>query len=184
MTLAYRVPIRASRGLLVVVLLLLAAAAHADISRFVGAYEGSAAVLSPDGTSQDRDMSVEIEETRGGFIVDWTSTTIRPDGERRAKSYSIAFAPSSRGNGVFEAEMKRNVFGHSVQLDPMKGEPYVWSRIVGDTLSVFSLYVAEDGGYEIQQFDRTLAQGGLNLDYRSVRDGEIGRTVSTFLAKQ
>jgi hypothetical protein len=79
--------------------------------------------------------------------------------------------------------MKRNVFGHDVQLDPMKGEPYVWARIHGDTLSVYSLFVAEDGGYEIQQFDRTLATGGLDLDFQSVRNGEIQRTVSTFLTR-
>jgi hypothetical protein len=66
----------------------------------------------------------------------------------------------------------------------MKGEPYVWARIVGDTLSVYSLFVSEDGGYEIQQFDRTLARGGLTLDYQSVRNGKINRTVSTFLERQ
>jgi hypothetical protein len=71
-----------------------------------------------------------------------------------------------------------------VQLDPMKGEPYVWGRIDGDTLSVYSLFVAEDGGYEIQQFDRTLTTGGLMLDYQSVRNGQINRTVTTFLERQ
>jgi len=80
--------------------------------------------------------------------------------------------------------MKRNVFGHNVQLDPMKGEPYVWARVDGDTLSVYSMFVTENGGYEIQQFDRTLASGGLELDFKSVRDGVIQRTVSTFLERQ
>ena len=66
----------------------------------------------------------------------------------------------------------------------MKGEPYVWSRIDGDTLSVYSMYVTEAGGYEIQQFDRTLATGGLELEFQNVRDGKILRTVSTFLTRQ
>jgi hypothetical protein len=79
--------------------------------------------------------------------------------------------------------MKRNVFGHGVQLDPMKGEPYVWSRIDGETLSVYSLFVAEDGGYEIQQFNRTLTEGGLDLEYKAVRNGEIQRTVQAFLER-
>ena len=80
--------------------------------------------------------------------------------------------------------MKRNVFGHNVQLDPMKGEPYVWGRIDGDTLSIYSMFVTEDGGYEIQQFDRTLATGGLELQFQNVLNGVIQRTVSTFLEKQ
>jgi hypothetical protein len=80
--------------------------------------------------------------------------------------------------------MRRNVFGHDVQLDPMKGEPFVWARIEGDTLSVYSLFVTETGGYEIQQFDRTLADGGLSLDFQVVINGKIQRTVSTFLERQ
>jgi len=157
-------------------------AAQADIDRFVGGYEGSAQVVSADGSTRDRDMSVEISETKEGFVVDWTSTTYRADGSAKEKSYSIEFVPSNRGD-VYDGAMKRNVFGHDVQLDPMKGEPYVWGKIEGDTLSVYSLFVTEAGGYEIQQFDRTLADGGLQLDYQSVRNGAIQRTVKTFLRK-
>ena len=174
---------RVARLLAVIFLVTLASAAQADISRFMGSYKGSAEVLSADGSMHKRDMSVDIAETVDGFVVNWTSTTHRADGTSKEKSYSIGFVASGRG-GVFASAMKRNVFGHSVQLDPMRGEPYVWSRIEGDTLSVYSLFVAEDGGYEIQQFDRTLADGGLDLDYKSVRNGEIQRTVSTFLKAQ
>lgn len=163
--------------------MLLAQAAQADISRFVGSYTGSADVVSADGSKRPRDMSVDISEIKDGFRVSWTSTTYRPDGSSKVKSYTIDFEPTARG-GVFAAAMKRNVFGHNVQLDPMKGEPYVWGRIEDDTLSVYSMFVTEDGGYEIQQFDRALAVGGLELDFQSVRDGKILRTVSTFLERQ
>lgn len=170
-------------AILTMCLMICATLVSADIARFVGTYEGSAAVASADGSTHQRDMNVEIAETNEGFRVDWTSTTYRADGSSKAKSYSVEFVPSDRGD-VYASAMRRNVFGHGVQLDPMKGEPYVWSRINGDTLSVYSLFVAEDGGYEIQQFNRTLAEGGLQLDYKSVRNGEIQRTVSTFLAKE
>ena len=159
-----------------------ASMAHAQIDRFVGSYEGSAEVANADGGTQMRDMSVKIEETKEGFVVNWSTITYRKDGSAKEKSYSIEFVPSDRGE-VFASAMKRNVFGHDVQLDPMKGEPYVWSRFNGDTLSVYSLFVAEDGGYEIQQFDRTVVEGGLNLDYKSVRNGQIQKTVSTFLKR-
>ncbi|WP_300055128.1 hypothetical protein [uncultured Roseobacter sp.] len=154
-----------------------------DIARFVGSYAGSAEVSSADGSSQKRDMSVKISKTKQGFEVYWKTSTYRPDGSTKEKAYTVEFVPSDRGD-VFSSAMKRNVFGHDVQLDPMKGEPYVWSRIDGDTLSVYSLFVTEDGGYEIQQFNRTLTEGGLDLDYKSVRNGEVQRTVSTFLKAQ
>jgi hypothetical protein len=170
-------------GASLAMLLSLASVLRADVSRFVGSYTGSAEVVSADGTKQPRDMSVTIDTTKEGFRVSWTSTTYRANGSAKVKSYTIDFAPSER-DGVYAAAMRRNVFGHDVQLDPMKGEPYVWSRILGDTLSVYSIYVTEEGGYEIQQFDRTLAPGGLMLEFQNVRDGDILRTVSTFLERQ
>ena len=165
------------------VLLIAATTVQAQVDRFVGSYEGSAEVAAADGSKQMRDMSVEIAETREGFKVEWSTVTYRKDGSAKEKSYAIEFVPSDRGD-VYASAMKRNVFGHDVQLDPMKGEPYVWSRFNGDTLSVYSLFVAEDGGYEIQQFDRTVVEGGLNLDYKSVRNGQIQKTVSTFLSRK
>lgn len=157
--------------------------ARADVAAFVGTYSGSAEVTALDGTKIPRDMSVEISETKDGFRVQWTSITYRADGEVRKKSYDIDFLESGR-EGVFAAAQRRNVFGHEVQLDPMKGEPYVWARIMGDTLTVYSLYVGADGGYILQQYDRTLADGGLNLRFQSIQDGEIQRAVETFLARQ
>ncbi len=170
-------------GACIAVMFLMASAVQADISRFFGSYVGSADVISADGSKRPRDMSVEISGIKNGFRVNWTSTTYRANGTAKEKSYTIDFLPSDR-DGVFASAMKRNVFGHDVQLDPMKGEPYVWGRIEGDMLSVYSMFVTEEGGYEIQQFDRTLAPGGLQLEFQNVRNGNILRTVSTFLEKQ
>ena len=80
--------------------------------------------------------------------------------------------------------MTKNVFGHEVQLDPMKGLPYVWARIVDDTLTVFSLYVTAEGGYEIQQFDRSLAKGGLDLEFSRLNSEDAKMAVSTHLKRQ
>lgn len=155
----------------------------AQISDFVGKYVGSAEVVSVDGATSMRDMSVTIEEDKDGFTVDWTTVTHKAHGRLKESSYSISFLPSER-QGIYSAAMTRNVFGHAVQLDPMKGEPYVWGRIVGDTLTVYSLFVDDDGGYEMQQFDRTLADGGLMLEFTNLDNGTLQRSVTTFLQKQ
>ncbi|WP_238704879.1 hypothetical protein [Parasedimentitalea marina] len=156
--------------------------AVADISRFVGEYSGRAEVETREGSMSLRDMSVVIRETGIGYSVTWTSTTEKGGGRRKAKSYQIEFQPTDR-DGVFSAAMKRNVFGHTEQLDPMKGQPYVWSRITGDTLTVFSMFVAPNGDYEMQQYDRTLVEGGLQLDFNSHRNGIPTRFISTFLTR-
>jgi hypothetical protein len=66
----------------------------------------------------------------------------------------------------------------------MKGEPYVWARVIGDTLTVYSLFVDADGGYELQQFDRTLTEGGLNLEFSRISNGTQRRTTKAFLDRQ
>ncbi|PCH68323.1 MAG: hypothetical protein COC12_10230 [Rhodobacteraceae bacterium] len=168
----------------VIILMLLILPAHAaPISKFVGEYTGSASVVSADGSQPHRNMNVTITENKKGFTVKWTSTTIKSDGRVKEKSYSITFTPSDR-DGIFAAAMEQNLFGKSVQLDPMKGEPYVWGRIAGDTLTVFSLFVNDEGGYEMQQYDRTLADGGLQLEFSLSRNGEELRSVSAFLERQ
>ena len=57
-------------------------------------------------------------------------------------------------------------------------------RIVDDTLTVFSLYVTAEGGYEIQQFDRSLAKGGLDLEFSRLNSEDAKMAVSTHLKRQ
>lgn len=155
----------------------------ADASAFVGNYSGSADVVTADGSSHKRDMSVEISLTKDGFNVSWTSVSYKSDGRVKEKSYSIDFIPTDRPQ-VFAAAQKKDVFGHLVQLDPMKGEPFIWARIITDTMTVYSLFVNEDGGYEMQQYDRTLTEGGLQLEFSRVRNGQHQKSVSTLLTRE
>ncbi|MEM8579230.1 MAG: hypothetical protein AAGF60_15380, partial [Pseudomonadota bacterium] len=166
--------------ILAAALVLLPLAGWADIARFVGSYSGSAEVELSDGSRQARDMSVTVTELRDGFSVKWTSTRFREDGRKNSKTYQVNFLPTERP-GVYAAAQQRNVFGHKVPLDPMRGEPYVWARLMDDTLSVYSLFVTDDGSYEMQQYDRTLVEDGLRLDFARFADGAALRSVTTVL---
>lgn len=155
----------------------------AEVSSYVGVYHGSANLVDTEGTETPRDMSVAIAETKDGFNVSWSTTTYRQDGRVKEQEYSVDFLPTDRPD-VYSAAMRRNVFGHEVQLDPMKGEPFVWGRITGDTMTIYSLFIDDAGGYELQQFDRTLAKGGLHLSFTRFRNGTKSRSVETFLTKE
>ena len=145
-------------------------AAQADnITPFLGAYTGSAD-FDENGTSVHRDMSAKIAETDDGFSISWTSDTIE-------------FVPSAR-DGIYSSAMQTNVFGKQIPLNPLKGEPFVWSRIVGNTLTVFSLFINEAGNYEMQEYHRTLTEGGLDLEFRRFQNGEKVRAVETFLKRE
>ena len=168
---------------LLAVLLLFAGPASANsIDPFLGSFEGNAE-FDDNGKTQRRDMSVEITETDRGFSVSWTSVSYKSDGRTKENSYSIAFLPSERDN-IFASAVKSNVFGKLVPLDPLKGEPFVWSRIEGDTLTLFSLFIDENGDYEMQEYHRTLADGGLELKFRRMSNGIEVRTIETFLTRK
>ena len=168
---------------LVGMLLILPALVRAQgIDAFAGSYAGSA-TLTVDGKEERREMRTTIGATDAAFFVRWTSVTLKDGGQSKEKTYEVAFIPSPRPN-IFGSAMKNNVFGKPVPLDPLAGEPFVWARLEGPTLSVFSLGINEAGEYELQEFHRTLADGGLDLVFLRVMDGTPQKEIRTFLARQ
>lgn len=155
----------------------------ASIEAFLGRYDGQAEFIE-NGIRKKRNLGVEISRSEKGFVVKWQSTTIKSSGKTKTKEYEIEFIPTERPH-VFQAAQKPNLFGGFKPLDPMKGEPYVWARIIDKTLTVNALLVNDDGGYELQIYDRTIAQDGLQLImYNRIRNGEPLRTISTLLQKR
>ncbi len=169
--------------LFVLALCLLPAFAFAgDFDRFAGTFTGNAE-FEFEGEVRYRDMSTTIEPTKDGFVLTWTSVSRKDDGRAKAKTYKIKFDPSARPN-IYSSAMRTNVFGKSIPLDPLKGEPFVWARLIGDTLSVFSLFIDESGEYEMQEYHRTLVDQGLELKFFVVRNGKPLKTIKTLLKRQ
>jgi hypothetical protein len=153
----------------------------ASIEDFEGTYEGEAQFVF-EGVTTKRDMSTTIKATKKGFELSWTSVTYKGDGRTKAKTYTIEFIPSNRDN-IYKSAMKTNVFGKATPLDPLQGEPFVWARFEGDTLSLFSLFINEHGEYELQEFHRTLTDEGLNLVFRLVHNGTSEKEIVTTLKR-
>ena len=159
-----------------------ASSAETSIEAFYGKYTGQAVTSGKDEISK-RDLSVHIKpDGKDRFTIDWITFTQSASGKRKRKEYSISFKPSERKN-VFASAMKKNLFGKSVPLDPIKGEPYVWASINGKTLTVYAMMVTDDGGYEMQVYDRTLTWNCMNLKFSRVRDGKILKLITGSLLK-
>ena len=175
---------RTASALLILACAALAPAVGAEAlwERFLGSYVGQA-ITETDGSHEMRDLQVDISKTKRGFRVRWTAVTRRSDGSVKRKQYSVDFTPSRR-EGVFASEMRSNLFGKREALDPMRGDPYVWARIEGDTLSVFSLLITDVGSYSMQVYHRTLIEEGLDLDYTRFEEGEVTRTVNGTLRRR
>lgn len=153
------------------------------LQKFFGSYTGQSISLADQGLSE-RDLAVTIKPYQNeGFSLDWTTITKRPDGKTKHQSYSVAFEPTPRA-GIYRAAQRRNMFGHFTPLDPMAGEPYLWAHLSDDTLTVQALIITEDGGYEIQTYERRLAPHGLDLTFSRISDGKILKTIDGVLRKE
>ena len=169
---------------LIAVVLLVSARAYAgeaSVEVFCGEYAGHSISSTEDGLSK-RDLSVSISECQDGFTLEWTTVTKKPDGRIKRKSYAIDFRPSGR-HGIYASAMRTNMFGKHIPLDPLKGDPYVWARLSGRTLTVFALLVTDDGGYEMQVYERTLTESGLELKFSRLRDGRQLKLITGTLVR-
>ncbi|MDX1529222.1 MAG: hypothetical protein R3337_11390 [Gammaproteobacteria bacterium] len=142
--------------------------------KFVGEYLGEG-ITSEGEDLTKRDLRVVIKPKHESFVLTWVSVTHKNDGSLKRKSYTVQFKP--KGNGLYGSAMRTDMFGNEVPLDPLKGEPYVWARISGDTLFVYAMLITEEGGYEMQVYERKLTPNGMDLTYYRVRDGGVTRTV-------
>ena len=166
---------------------LLTATGHAlaaqGIAPFIGEYRGRA--ISDSGAGLDeRDLSVLIKaKGEHGFIVEWTTVSRgSASGRLRKKSYKVEFIPTKREN-IYSSAMKTNVFGGRQAMDPLQGDPYVWARIDGRTLTLYALIITAEGGYEIQVYDRTLNASGMDLRFARVRDGQVLKHITGTLER-
>jgi hypothetical protein len=149
---------------------------------FFGNYVGQSISLADQGLSE-RDLAVSIKPFHeNGFTLDWTTISRRPDDSLKHQSYSVTFEATPR-HGIFRAAQRRNMFGHFVPLDPMAGEPYLWAHLGDGELTVQMLLINDDGGYEIQTYERRLAPHGLDLTFSRVRDGKVLKTINAVLKR-
>jgi archaellin len=158
-----------------------AMAADRAIEDFYGEYAGRSISASADKL-KTRDINVEIKEIRRGFNVAWTTVTLREGKKATRKSYSIDFKKTKRG-GIFQSAMRKDVFGNRAPNDPMRGDPYVWARLRGDTLSVYALIVTGDGSYDMQVYNRTLTANGMVLEFKRFLEGQEVKSIKGELAR-
>jgi hypothetical protein len=149
--------------------------------RFFGSYEGTSTSI-PDGEIAARNHRVMIMPYEGGFMVDWVTVMHKANGRIKRVGYSIAFKPTRRKN-IYASAMRMDLFGHRVPLDPLKGDPFVWATLSGDTLTVYAVHITDSGGEDLQIDKRTLTPQGLDLEFVRLRDEQPVRRVRATLQK-
>jgi len=142
-----------------------------DFSPFVGEYVGQVVIATPAGLSK-RDLIVVVRRESGGFSLEWTTETQRPDGRIKSDRYFVAFKPAAGKPGYYLPTDKIDRLGARVPLNPLEGDPQLVAKIEGQTMTVFATLLADDGSHEVQTYERTLVPGGMKLKFSRVRNGE------------
>jgi hypothetical protein len=178
-------------GLLLALILLVPAIATAkpaapgktaDIKSFFGEWRGNAKAMSEtdeDFSSTNRDVALTIRPTAlGGFVLSW-STVQRQKGDPAAptevmKSTTVDFIPTADANR-WQAKQQANVYAGGILY---------WARLDGDTLTVTTFTIGDDGRPEMQTYRRRVVAGRMKLEFSNVRDGEVQRVVTGELRRQ
>ena len=171
------------RSLIVALLLLTggpaALAKDVAINAFYGKWSGSAmseTEISTHFQVTSRDLDVRIEPAGAGFLLSWTTI------QRQKGAANNPTAVNKTTTMSFMPTDKPNIWRSSEASDPLRGV-YAWARIKERTLTVNTLRITDDGGYEMQTYDRTLAPEGMLLRFTRHRDGEQLRTAKGRLVK-
>ncbi len=150
------------------------------VEAFYGRFQGTGIAENRDSLYFGvtvRDLDVTIGPSAPGFYVEWTSV-IRSGGDPnnpdvRRKTARLTFHPGDRP-GIFQpADAAR----------PLAGDQLTWAAVNGTTLTVNLLVVRDDGGYEVQSYDRTLSGTGMELNFVRIRNVEPVRQVEGRLIK-
>ena len=151
------------------------------IRSFVGEYQGHT-IQDSEGVLTVHDIGVRITRFESGFTGDWSTVAQNANGEAERTEYSVNFLPTPRKH-IFASAMAPNLFGKQVPLNPLEGEPFMWARITGPTLSVYAMFVTESGGHDMQIYERTLTEAGMRLRIQRLRDEMPYRVVTGTLKK-
>jgi hypothetical protein len=143
---------------------------------FYGRYNGTAQAIDVQGWPvgvDRRDFDVEIGQADNGFFVAWTTVRKSSGKGVRRDSTRIVFEPSGRA-GIYIQKAAASELANS----------FSWASISARALTVRVLGILDDGGYEIQTYERTLAKDGLQLFFRSDRNGSGSKIVTAFSRRQ
>lgn len=165
------------------VLLLIHPVAHAGapFERFFGSYQGESTSI-PEGEVSKRAMSVAIKPTKKGFVVEWEAEISKTDGRSKQKGLSITFIPTNRKN-IYKSAMRQDLFGHAGPMNLLKGDPFIWARTAGDTLTVYVIRVTESGGQDLRIYKRWLTPQGMESEFVRFYDSEPIRRIGGVLKK-
>lgn len=156
-----------------------AAATDRPIDDFFGDYSGETVVDTGDGISR-RQLRVAIAPADKGFSLEWQTLSEKDDGRVKDSTHRVEFKQTKRP-GIFVSVVRKDVFGNRRPLDPLSGGTFMWSSISGDSLFTYAMLISDDGKVDLQVYQRTLTEGGIDLRFYRFREGWLQKAITASL---
>jgi hypothetical protein len=160
------------------------AAADATIQDFSGAWQGVELRSNGDDKGlkfMPEDLDVQIRSDGDGFHMSWTGFSRQDGGELTRQKTEARFTPTDRpGVYAFDpggASLLSRLFADPATGNPLKGETLLWARLVGPTLTVYSLAIDRHGGFDLDRYARTLTDEGMTVRYTRRIENDLILTI-------
>lgn len=160
------------------------AAADVTIQDFSGDWQGVELRTSGDDkglTFAPEDLDVQIRSDGAGFHLSWTAISRQDGGELSRQKTEASFTPTDRpGVYAFDpggASLLSRLFADPATGNPLEGETLLWARLVGPTLTVYSLAIGSDGGFDLDRYARTLTDQGMTVRYTRRIENDLTLTI-------
>lgn len=155
--------------------------APVELGRLTGNYVGVSVNSSQtDIEISAADIHLDVRPRDRGFILDWQSLADAAAGKKH--HYTLAFQRTRRP-GIFLAGMRCDAFGHAQPLDPMRGEPYVWTYLDGEGLRLYVMSIADDGSHDLGIYRYRLDRDGMALAFEQLRNGRSALRIQVGMRK-
>lgn len=124
------------------------------------------------------DLRVRIAPDDSGFRMYWTALSREGAGGPLIRQpVEARFEPTDRP-GVFAFDSEQSslllrLFGDPATNNPLEGEPLLWARLEGETLSVYGLAIGPEGGFDLYQHVRTLTGEGMTAHHTHRTEREV-----------
>lgn len=164
-------------GLAVTLAASVAQAANRKIDDFIGRWVGTGQASEGAVATEARDSEVVIEKAPGeGFKISWTtmSSAVNNGAQSKVKASELTFKKGK----------KPNLYSDVKSGDALGGKKTTWATIIGDTLQINQLVIADDGQFDVTVYKRTLKDSDhMNLEFTRITNGAISKQATLSMTR-
>jgi hypothetical protein len=137
-----------------------------SLDDFYGHWRGVEAAAEGAQGVAPADLNLTVRPEGDGFRMRWTTQGSSSGEVAGQRQIEVGFEPTGQP-GVFAyrdepGSLFDRLFASPATSNPLEGETLLWARLVGPTLTVYSLVITREGAFRLDRDERTLHNGSMS----------------------